>query len=798
MIRNYFKTAWRNLVRGRGFSFINIFGLSLGMSVALLIGLWIWDELTFNQYHDNYAKVGRIMQNQTINGEVYTGEALPIPLDGELRSNYADNFKYLAMASWQGDYIVSKEKDHQSKNGIFIDKDGPKIFSLKMVKGSLDGLDNPNSILLSESAAKAFFKDKDPMGQLLKINSNLDVKVTGIFQDLPYNTLFRELEFMAPWDLYLTSEPWLQWSKTQWSNNSFQGFAQISDNSDFATVNKNIRQAKLNRVSDGEKKFNAEIFLHPMDNWHLKNVWKDGMQLEGQGKYVKMFSIIGVFVLLLACINFMNLNTARSEKRAKEVGIRKTVGSARYQIVLQFFCESILVALLAYCIAILFVSVSLPWFNEVAKKQIIVPWSNLTFWAAGLVFTIFTGLLAGSYPAFFLSSFDPVKVLKGTYKMSKLASLPRKVMVVGQFTVSIALMIGTVIVYQQIQHSKNRPVGYDRNGLVMVEMKTSDFYGKFDVLRSELKKRGAITEMAESSSPLTGVWSNSSGFDWEGKDPNLDTDFASFWVTHEFGKTVDFKMAEGRDFSRDFATDSNAVILNEAAVEFMKIKDPVGKTITWSQGREGQPLTIIGVVKNMVAVSPFAPVKQAVYVLDYYNVNWLNFRLNPNRSTKESLEIIQEVFKKVIPSAPFDYLFADQEYAEKFAQEERIGKLSAIFAILAIFISCLGLFGLASFVAEQRTKEIGIRKIVGASVFSLWRLLSGNFVGLVSISCLIAAPLAYYYLNTWLQGYSYRIKIEWWVFVVSGLGALIITLLTVSYHAIKAARANPVKSLRTE
>ncbi len=738
------------------------------------------------------------MQNQTINGEVHSGESLPIPLDGELRSSYGDNFKYLAMASWQGDYIVSRDKDHQSKNGMFIDKDGPKILSLKMIKGSADGLQNPNSILLSESAAKAFFKDKDPMGAMLKISNNLDVKVTGVFKNLPYNTDFRELEFVAPWDLYLTSESWLEWSKTQWSNNSFQGFAQISDNSDFASVNKNIKHAKLNRVSDGEKKFNSEIFLHPMDDWHLKNVWKNGMQIEGQGKYVKMFSIIGVFVLLLACINFMNLNTARSEKRAKEVGIRKTVGSARYQIVWQFLCESVLVALMAFCFAIFLVLVSLPGFNEVAKKQIEIPLASLSFWTTCLLFTIATGLVAGSYPAFFLSSFEPVKVLKGTYKMGKLASLPRKVLVVGQFTVSVALMIGTIIVYQQIQYSKNRPVGYDRNGLVMMEMKTTDFYGKFDVLRSELKKRGAIVEMAESSSPITDVWSNSSGFDWEGKDPNLDTDFASFWVTHEFGKTVNFEMAEGRDFSRGFATDSSAVLLNEAAVKFMNIKDPVGKTITWSQGRAGQPLTIIGVVKNMVATSPFTPVKQAVYLLGYENVNWINFRLNPNKSTKESLEIIQEVFKNVIPGAPFEYLFADQEYAEKFAQEERVGKLSAIFATLAIFISCLGLFGLASFVAEQRTKEIGIRKIVGASIFSLWKLLSGDFLGLVSISCVIAAPLAYYYLNTWLQGYSYRINMEWWVFVVSALGALCITILTVSFHAIKAARANPVKSLRTE
>lgn len=794
MIRNYFKIAWRNLLKNKQSSSINIGGLAMGMAVAMLISFWIWDELTYNQYHENHDRVARIMQHQTSNGQVYTGEAIPFPLGEELKTNYGDNFKYQALASWQGDHIVSRENDHQKKNGIYMDKDGPKILSLKMIQGTLNALDDPHSILLSAKAARAFFSDQDPMGQMLKINNSQEVKVAGVFEDLAHNTDFRDLEFMAAWDLYITTEPWIQRAKTQWGNNSFQGFVQINDQADFASVNGRIEKAKLNNVPDDQKKFNARIFLHPMNNWHLHTGWKEGVQTGGQIEYVRMFAVIGAFVLLLACINFMNLSTARSEKRAREVGIRKTVGSARHQLIGQFLCESVLVAFIAFFFALILTQLLLPWFNATAHKQMSIPWTRPGFWGICLAFTWVTGLLAGSYPALFLSSFQPVKVLKGTFKAGKLAGLPRKALVVTQFTVSVALIIGTIIVYQQIQYTKNRPIGYDRNGLVMIEMSSSDFYGKYDVLRSELKQKGAIVEMAESSSPLTDVWSNNGGFNWEGKDPNLDTDFASFWVTHEYGKTVGFQMVEGRDFSRDFATDSSAMLINEAAVEFMNIKDPVGKRIEWNR----RVYTVVGIVKNMIATSPFKPVKQAVYILDYGNVNWMNFRLNPDKSVKESLAIMEEVFRKVIPSAPFDYKFTDEEYAAKFSQEERVGKLATFFAVLAILISCLGLFGLASFVAEQRTKEIGIRKIVGASVFNLWQLLSKDFVLLVLIASTISIPLAYYYLHGWLQGYDYRISIEWWVFALSVAGALLVTLATVSFQAIKAAVANPVKSLRTE
>jgi putative ABC transport system permease protein len=502
--------------------------------------------------------------------------------------------------------------------------------------------------------------------------------------------------------------------------------------------------------------------------------------------------------LLLACINFMNLSTARSEKRAKEVGIRKSVGSLRGQLIMQFYIESLLIVALSFTLSLLFVQLILPWFNEVANKKMIIPWANPFFWIAGLGFSFITGIIAGSYPALYLSSFQPIKVLKGTFKVGRLAAIPRKVLVVMQFSISLALIIGTIVVYNQIQFSKNRPIGYDRNGLMMIRMKTPDFYGKFDLLENDLKSSGTIEKMAESSSPLTNVYSSGNQYTWAGQDPKLDEDFETVWVTHDFGKAINWQFIEGRDFSKDFKSDSSAVVLNESAVKYMGLKNPIGAIVKQGLDVYAKNFKVIGVIKDMLMQSPYDAVKQTIYFMDYENVNWIILKLNPNKSATQSIAQVGSVFKKYIPSVPFDYKFADREFASKFAAEERVGKLSTFFASLAIFISCLGLFGLASFVAEQRTKEIGVRKVLGASLFNLWRLLSKDFLLLVIISLLIAIPVSYYFMSNWLLHYTYRTNISWWIFGLSGIGAVLITLLTVSFQAIKAAVANPVKSLRTE
>lgn len=800
MISNYFLIAWRNLKNHKGFSAINIGGLAVGMGVAMLIGLWIHDELTYDRFHTNIDRIAQVMQHQTFNGYKGTESSIPIPLGQELQNKYGSDFKYLIMTTWQSDHILTLGDKHISKSGNFMDVDIARMLTLKMLKGDYDALKEPNSIMLAKSTADALFGEHEPMGKTLKIDNKQTVTVTGVYEDLPFKTEFFDLKFISPWSLYVASEDWVRRGRDerQWGNNSFQLFAQIADHVDMDKLSEKIKMVKQDQVDEEEKKFKAEIFLHPMKDWHLRSNWEAGVKTGGFIQYVWMFAAVGLFVLLLACINFMNLSTARCEKRAKEVGIRKSLGSLRSQLIKQFFSESFLIVLFAFVGALVFVLIALPGFNSITAKQISFPWNQSAFWIISLGFILLTGLLAGSYPALYLSSFQPVKVLKGTFKVGRYASIPRKVLVVLQFTVSVTMIIGTVLVYQQILHTKNRPLGYDNSGMIMMQMKSPDFYGKFDLLRTELKGNGAIEEMSESSSPLTGIWSNNGGFNWKGKDPNLQAEFATVWVTHDFGKSVGWQFKEGRDFSREFTADSSNIVINAAAVKFMNIEKPIGTVVRWGDDKGGKDFTIVGVVEDMLVESPYEPVKQTIYLMDYNNVNWMNFKLNPKVGAKESIGKIEAAFKKYIPSAPFDYKFVDEEFANKFESEERVGKLAGIFTGLAVFISCLGLFGLASFTAEQRTKEIGVRKVLGASVTNLWALLSKDFTGLVILSCLISIPLAYYFLNDWLLNYKYRTPFSWWIFAIAGASALGIALITVSFQAIKAALANPIKSLRTE
>jgi hypothetical protein len=490
----------------------------------------------------------------------------------------------------------------------------------------------------------------------------------------------------------------------------------------------------------------------------------------------------------------MNLSTARSEKRAKEVGIRKAIGSVRNQLINQFLSESLWVSALAFLLSIGLVLLILPWFNKVADKEISVLWNSLLFWILGVGFTLFTGLVAGSYPALYLSSFQPVKVLKGTFRVGRFASVPRKVLVVLQFTVSIALIIGTIIVYRQVQFTKNRFVGYNGDRLIYLQMKTNDVHDHYDAVRNDLLATGAVSDIAESAGAITQGAPNHGGFEWKGKDPNFLDHFVTVSVNHDYGKTVGWQFVGGRDFSRAIASDSSAYIINEAAAKYMNLKNPVDEFVR----KDGKTFKVIGVIKDVISESPYKSVRPTIASILQWPGWTISIKLSSTLSIDEALAKIEPVFKKYVSSMPFDYKFVDEEYAKKFEAEERIGKLSGFFSILAILISCLGLFGLASFVAEQRTREIGIRKVLGASVGSLWRMLSKEFVILVLLSCFIAVPVAYYLLHEWLLNYEYRTEISWWIFVAAGIGALIITLLTVSFQAIKAAFANPVKSLKMQ
>ncbi|MEP7376972.1 MAG: ABC transporter permease [Chitinophagaceae bacterium] len=793
MIKSYFKIALRSLVKNKFSSLINIGGLAIGMTVAILIGLWIYDELSFNKNFKNYDRIAQVMQNFTMNSETGSGITIPHPMGEELRRSFGSDFKYITMASWNGSHILAAGEKKLTKSGTFFEPQAIDMLSLKMLNGTGNGLNDPSSILLSQSSAKAYFGNADPMGEIMKIDNNLDVKVTGVYEDLPANSSFADVNFIAPWELYATSQGFKN-NADPWRCNCYLGYVQLADNADIDRVSAKIKDIKLSKVDKSELTQHPQVFLHPMSKWHLYSEFKNGVIAGGRIQYVWLFGIIGLFVLLLACINFMNLSTARSEKRAKEVGIRKSVGSLRFQLIFQFFSESLLVAVFAFVLSLLLVQLILPFFNDVAGKKMFILWASPLFWLLGIGFSIITGLIAGSYPALYLSSFNPVKVLKGTFRAGRFAAIPRKVLVVVQFTVSVILIIGTIIVFRQIQFAKDRPIGYSRDGLVTLPMATTDIHSHFDVVKNELINSAVIASMAEAGSPTTAVWSTNAGFDWKGKDPNQAVEFPNIDVSYDYGKTVGWQFKEGRDFSREFISDTTSFILNESAAKFIGIKNPVGEILKW----DGVPFKIIGVIKDMVVESPYSPVRPTLFHLSVYPGNVVIAKINAAASANESLKKIEAVFKKYNPAQPFDYQFVDEEYAKKFGNEHRIGKLASFFAILAIFISCLGLFGMASFVAEQRTKEIGVRKVLGASVFNLWGLLSKDFVWLVLLSCVLAAPVAYYFLHEWLMKYEYRTEISWWIFAAAGTGALVITLLTVSFQSVKAALANPTKSLRTE
>ncbi len=798
MFKNYFKIAWRNLLKNKIYSFINIFGLAIGMAVTIMISLWVIDELSYNKYFSNHDSIAQIYQSQTFNGRIGTGQAIPRPLEFLLREQYGDNFKHISMSSWNNSLYLKYGETNISKNGNYMQEPALDMLNLNIIKGETNGLKEKNSIMISESTAKALFGSVDPVGKIIKVNSAYDMMITSVYEDIPVNTNFNDLEFIMPWKHYITTQSWIENAADSWGNNSFQMFVQIADNTSMKEVTSKILDAKK-IANEDTAQYNPQVFLLPMNDWHLRSNFENGVQTGGRIENVWLFSIIGAFVLFLACINFMNLSTARSEKRAMEVGIRKAIGSNRKQLINQFLSESLLVVLFAYVVALGLVLLSLNSFNDLASKQIAFPWDNIQFWSYSLLFILFTALISGSYPALYLSSFRPIRALKGTFKAGKMAALPRKILVVTQFTVSVALIIGTLVVMSQIEHSKNRPVGYNKAGLIQIPVMSRDFNGKQDIMRQQFIASGAAIEMATSSSPTTQIWSNRSGYTWDGKPDDFQEDFAWTEVSVEYVKTLGMKIVEGRDFSREFASDSNAVLINKTAVEYMGLTDPIGVLLRDEDTEDPDPpMQIIGVVEDVISQSPYSPVKQGLYVFDQGYHNYYNLRLNPDKSVTENLALVEATFKKNFPHLPFSYQFVDEQYALKFATEERVASLAKVFTILAILISCLGLFGLASFVAEQRTKEIGVRKVLGATVTNLWMLLSKDFVQLVIISLVIAAPIAFYFMKQWIQKFSYRTDISMWIFLAAGFGALLITLLTVSFQSIKAALANPTKSLRTE
>ena len=787
MIKNYLKIAFRNLLRNKGFSIINIAGLAVGMASAILILLWIQSEVSYDQFHEKKDRIYEAWNRAEFSGELQCWNTTPKVLARTLERDMPE-VEQAVRVDWANSHLFSIGEKRLTVNGSIVDSNFLQVFSFPLLKGNATTvLKDMHSVVLTETLAKKLYGNEDPMGKIIKIDNKENFTVTGILKDLPLNTRFN-FEYLLPWSY----KRFLGDDDEYWGNNSTRTYVLLKPNASEASVNAKMKVLKPKYEKDEPK---WEMFIYPMSKWRLYSSFSNGKE-DGGGRivFVKLFGIIAAFILLIACINFMNLSTARSEKRAKEVGIRKVVGAKKGSLIGQFIGESILISFLAGILAVILVQLSLPPFNSLTDKQLSIDFGSIYFWLSGIGFVIFTGVLAGSYPAFFLSSFQPVKVLKGTFKKANALVTPRKVLVVLQFTFAIILIICTIIVKQQIDYAQNRETGYNKNNLIY-HLFTGDIEKNYPLIKNELLSSGVATSVTKTSAPLTQSWSDGWGQEWEGKDPNDKTDFFRYNEDEGLGATAGLTFVQGRDFDlQKFPTDSTGMIINESALKVMKFKDPIGKIVK----DNGTDWHIVGVIKDFILTSPYEPTKPMLIAGAKAWFQTMLVKFNSKNSTAQNLNKAEAIFKKYNTEYPFEYKFVDDEYAQKFDNEQRQGTLATLFAGLTIFISCLGLFGLATYMAENRIKEIGVRKVLGASVAGLATLLSKDFLKLVIVSFAIAAPIAWWLMNAWLIDYKYRITIEWWVFAIAGLLSLLIAIITVSFQAIKAAVANPVKSLRTE
>jgi ABC-type antimicrobial peptide transport system permease subunit len=788
MVKNFFKVAWRNLLRNKGFSFINISGLAIGMAAAVLIILWIKHELSYDQFHEKKDRIYEAWNKAEFSGKLQCWNTTPKILARTVEKDLPE-VERAVRVNWPRSVLFSVGEKRLTVTGNMVDTGFLQMFSFPLIKGDpKTALNTGSSIVLTETLARKIFGNEEAMGKVLKLDNKDNFTVTGIAKDLPNNTRFK-FEYLTSWDYVIKHGE----DDSSWGNNSTRTYVLLKPNASIAAANEKIKGIKVKYAKDDDPKW--QMFLYPASRWRLYSNFTNGKEDGGLIDFVKLFGIIALFILLIACINFMNLSTARSEKRAKEVGIRKVVGAQKQSLIWQFIGESVFLSFIAGVFALIIVMISLPAFGQLTDKELSMDFGNISFWLTGIGFVLFTGAIAGSYPAFFLSSFQPVKVLKGTFKAANALITPRKLLVVLQFTFAIILIICTSIVKQQIDHAQNRQNGYEKNNLVY-HMLTGDLDKNFNLVKNELISSGVAASVSKTSSPLTQGWSDSWGFEWAGKDPNDKTDFDRYASDEDLVKTAGLKIIQGRDFNlKEFPTDSNAMLLNESGLKTMKFKDPIGQLV-----KDGdKQYHIIGIISDFILQSPYYPTKPMIIegsASGWFNV--MHFKLNPANATGDNLKKAEAIFKKYNPEYPFEYKFIDEEYAKKFKAEERTGTLAALFAGLTIFISCLGLFGLATYMAENRIKEIGVRKVLGASVAGITTLLSKDFLKLVMISFVIASPVAWWMMHQWLQDYPYHVNIQWQVFAIAGLLSFIISVLTVSYQAIKAAVANPVKSLRTE
>ncbi|MFD1255370.1 ABC transporter permease [Mucilaginibacter terrae] len=788
MFKNYIKIAWRSLLKNKGFSFINITGLSIGMAAAMLIALWIKNEVGFDRFHSNIDNLYVAFNRANFEGEIGCWSTTPNPLGPALKQEFPEVRSSVRTTSAESHQIDYNGKKIQA-DGFNADSGFLKIFSFPLLSGNKNiALNGVYNIVVTENFAEKLFGTSNVLGKIIKFDNKFNLTVSGVLKKLPSNTRFQS-DFIISWAFiklqYGRDDPY-------WGNNSYKTFVELQPNASLQQVNQKIKDITIRHSNKQE---DNEVFLFPLSDFYLHNVFKNGLPSGGRIDVIKLFAVIAGFILLIACINFTNLSTARSEKRAKEVGVRKAVGALKNSLIGQFLLESVIVAFIAGVIAVILAQLCLGYFNTLVQWQLVMPYTDVEFWVGMLCFILFTGLLAGCYPALYLSSFKPIEVLKGTFRSANILITPRKALVILQFTFAVVMIISTIIIRRQIQYAQNRDQGYDK-GSLLYSWFSGDMEKNYNLIKNDLLSSGVATAVSITNQTMVSAGSNSWGLTWEGKDPNAKIVFDQMATKGDFTKTMKLKMVLGHDIDPEkFATDSTACLLNQSAVKAMKFKNPLGQIID----KDFVKWHVVGVFKDFIWGSPFEHMNPMLVMgpkSDWNNV--INYRLSPNQPVSASLKKAEAIFKKYNPAFPFTPLFVDQEYLTKFKEQQRTSKLAGSFALLTIIISCLGLFGLAAYMAGNRTKEIGVRKVLGASVANIATLISKDFIKLVMVSIIIATPIAWYAMNTWLQNFTYRVAVEWWVFVMAGTSAILIALITVSFQSIKAAVANPVKSLRSE
>jgi len=793
MIGNYFKTTLRSLLKNRAYSFLNIAGLAIGIACASMIFLWVQDEATFDHSYKKHDMLYRVMENQVYNGQITTMQATPGLLGPALKAEIPGikntarftNNENLQQLFALGDKTINEQGNYADAS-IFSMLDLPFVYG-----SSANAFNDLHSLVISESMSKKFFGNSNPVGKNLKVDNEQEFTITGVFKDLADNSTLH-FSWLAPIKLFELKTGWFN----MWGANGLATYVELDPKADINAVNKQLYNFLGTKMKDNT----SRAFLYAMNDWHLYDHFTNGLKdNEGRIKYVRLFSIIAWIILIIACINFMNLSTARSEHRSREVGVRKVLGAGKNGLVGRFIGESLILSFAALIIAVFIIYLILPAFNLLVGKQLSIDIFNPLHLFGLIVIGLITGLLAGSYPAFYLSSFNPVGVLKGIKEKSGGAAVfIRKGLVITQFTVSLVLIISTIITYQQVQHTMNRNMGYNKQNLLSLNAQGL-ISNHFKAIKNDLLNTGFVENATLSTSNILQLGFNkTSDIQWENKDPDKNILISVEGVTPEYIPTAGMKIKEGRNFYDEFKADSNHVIINQSFANLIGKGSQVGHIIT----NDGHKLQIVGVINDFVYdyMYNLAPAPLMLFPgADQTNYSsYLSIRIKQGVDVKQALAKIGTVMKQDNPGYPFDYQFLDQEFDKLFKSDMLTGKLAGVFASLGVLISCLGLFGLAAYTAERRIKEIGIRKVLGASVSGLAGMLSIDFLKLVAIACAIAFPLAWWALNNWLQNFEYRVTVHWWVFAGAGVLAMLIALATVSFQAIKAALSNPVKSLRSE